>query len=43
MKIYRRKIYAEHNYDILLPDGSITHLVSGTTITKVMIIAGKGH
>ena len=30
------------NYDIMLPDGNVTHLKEGTRITDVEVIAGKG-
>lgn len=41
MKILiKRRILAEHKYEISLPDGTITNLVQGTFITKTVIIAG---
>lgn len=43
MKVYiRSKITAEHNYDIRLPNGKVTHLVPGSQISNIIAFAGKG-
>lgn len=39
----KRPIFAKFILDIKLPNNEITHMKPGTCITKIVLIAGKGH